>query len=208
MSLIIIDCGSGNLRSAAKAFEAAGARGVKVSNRAEDVLSAERIVLPGQGSFTEVMKGLQALPGMIEALKESVQQKAKPFFGICVGMQLLADKGAEHGGYDGLGFIGGEVNKLEIDASFKLPHMGWNNLALKNAQHPLLKDMGTGAYVYFVHSYAFEPANRNDTLASCTYCVDFTAMVARGNIAGTQFHPEKSQKTGLQLIRNFLDWRP
>jgi imidazole glycerol-phosphate synthase subunit HisH len=208
MSVTIIDCGSGNLRSAAKAFEAAGASGVRVSNRAEDVLSADRIVLPGQGSFTEVMKGLASLPGMIEALRETVLKKAKPFFGICVGMQLLADKGAEHGGYDGLGFLGGEVNRLEIDASYKLPHMGWNSLQFDNAKHPLVQNLGADPYVYFVHSYAFTPTARTDTLATCTYGQPFTAMVARGNIAGTQFHPEKSQKTGLQLIRNFLEWKP
>jgi glutamine amidotransferase len=208
MNLAIIDYGSGNLRSAAKAFEKAGAS-VHVTAQADDIRKAERIVLPGQGAFADCMKGLSSLPGMVEALNEAVVKNGKPFFGICVGMQLLAARGLEHGEHKGLGWLGGEVRKLELkDPSLKIPHMGWNNLRLKNAQHPLLKGLPTSPYVYFVHSYALYPEQASDTLAECDYECAFTAMVARGNIAGTQFHPEKSQKIGLQMIKNFLEWKP
>jgi glutamine amidotransferase len=208
MNVAIIDYGSGNLRSAAKAFEKAGAA-VQVTAQADDIKKAERIVLPGQGAFADCMKGLSSLPGMVEALNEAVVKNAKPFFGICVGMQLLAARGLEHGEHKGLGWLGGEVRKLELkDPNLKIPHMGWNNLQLKNAKHPLLKNLPESPYVYFVHSYAFYPAQAADTLGSCDYGGAFTAMVARGNIAGTQFHPEKSQALGLQLIRNFLEWKP
>ncbi|HVY12259.1 MAG TPA: imidazole glycerol phosphate synthase subunit HisH [Alphaproteobacteria bacterium] len=226
-TLIIIDTGSGNLRSAAKAFEKAGAGQVLVSSRADDVKKAQRIVLPGQGAFADCMKGLTSLPGMVAALEEAVLKQGKPFFGICVGMQLLAARGFEHGQHNGLGWLGGEVKALTpSDATLKIPHMGWNNLRFEGSEvrgfevnaptnprthepaHPLLKDLGADPYVYFVHSYAFTPAQPEDTLASCDYGGRFTAMVARGNIAGTQFHPEKSQKTGLQLIKNFLEWKP
>jgi imidazole glycerol-phosphate synthase subunit HisH len=208
MNVAIIDYGSGNLRSAAKAFEKAGAQTYVTAN-ADDIRKAERIVLPGQGAFADCMKGLSSLPGMVEALNEAVVKNGKPFFGICVGMQLLAARGLEHGEHKGLGWLGGEVRKLELkDPALKIPHMGWNNLRLKNPQHPLLKSLGSSPYVYFVHSYALYPANASDTLAECDYDAPFTAMVARGNIAGTQFHPEKSQKIGLQLIQNFLEWKP
>lgn len=228
MTITIIDAGSGNLRSAQKAFEKAAGAEVRVTSRAEDLKTASRIVLPGQGAFGDVMQGLAKLPGMVEALTEEVVKKGKPFFGICVGMQLLADKGLEHGTHKGLGWLGGEVRKLELkDPALKIPHMGWNNLRFEGSRvrgfeeknnstnprtreptHPLLKDLGLSPYVYFVHSYAFYPAKSKDTLATCDYGGAFTAMVVRGNIAGTQFHPEKSQKIGLQLIRNFLEWKP
>lgn len=227
MNVAIIDYGSGNLRSAAKAFEKAGAT-THVTSKAEDVKKAERIVLPGQGAFADCMKGLSSLPGMVDALNEAVMKNAKPFFGICVGMQLLAARGLEHGEHKGLGWLGGEVRRLELkDPALKIPHMGWNNLRFEGSEvhgfeakagpanprtpepsHPLLKDLGPSPYVYFVHSYAFYPANDSDILAGCDYGGVFTAMAARGNIAGTQFHPEKSQKIGLQLIKNFLEWNP
>jgi glutamine amidotransferase len=233
MRIAIIDYGSGNLRSAAKAFEQAGAfldqLHVQVTDRAEDIHAADRIVLPGQGAFAECMRGLSALPGMQEALEENVRIKKKPFFGICVGMQLLAERGLEHGEHKGLGWVKGEVVPLTLsDPSLKIPHMGWNNLRVlgcegsgvlgeenitKNPRtqepmHPLLKGLDSDPYVYFVHSYALRLKNQKDELASCDYGGRFTAFVAHENIAGTQFHPEKSQKTGLQLLRNFLEWRP
>ncbi|MBI3419087.1 MAG: imidazole glycerol phosphate synthase subunit HisH [Proteobacteria bacterium] len=228
-TIALIDYGSGNLRSAAKAFEKAGAQ-VRVTNHAEDISKAERIVLPGQGAFGDCMRGLSALPGMVEALNEAVLKKARPFFGICVGMQLLAARGLEHGTHQGLGWLDGEVRELQLsDSSLKIPHMGWNNLRFGGAEvrrfeaasssepsnlrtfeplHPLLKNLPPSPYVYFVHSYAFAPEQPGDTLASCDYGGSFTAMVARGNIAGAQFHPEKSQETGLQMIQNFLEWKP
>jgi glutamine amidotransferase len=208
MTIAIIDYGSGNLRSAAKAFEAAGGKDVVVTADADTVLKAERIVLPGQGAFADCMKGLSSVPGMIDALKEAVLKKATPFFGICVGMQLLASKGFEHGVHNGLGWLGGDVQPLNTPPALKIPHMGWNNLMLTNSKHPLLQNLGPAPYVYFVHSYAFYPGDARDELAACDYGGPFTAMVAHNNIAGTQFHPEKSQKTGLQLIQNFLSWRP
>src|ERR1043166_1320850 len=234
MRIAIIDYGSGNLRSAAKAFELAGRQArdfsVAVTDQAEALARADRIVLPGQGAFADCMKGLSALPGMVEALELEVRKKGKPFFGVCVGMQLLADRGLEHGVCKGLGWIAGEVTPLKInDPSLKIPHMGWNELRfggselrscegksnsensqLRNVEtsHPLLKHIGPRPYVYFVHSYAFYLKDPAAELASCDYGGSFTAAVARDNIAGTQFHPEKSQKIGLQLIENFLEWRP
>lgn len=218
MRVTVIDYGSGNLRSAVKAFEKAGADisglTVTLTDKAEDVIKADRIVLPGQGAFADCMKGLSSLPGMLDALQESVMKKARPFFGICVGMQLLADEGHEHGNHKGLGWIGGVVEPLKIaDPALKIPHMGWNNLRFSDSgvlgdAHPLLKNLGADPYVYFVHSYAFYLKDAVHTLASCDYSGLFTASVVKDNITGTQFHPEKSQKTGLQLIRNFLEWRP
>lgn len=211
MRVAVIDYGSGNLRSAAKAFEHAGGADVSVivTDKADDVRAADRIVLPGQGAFADCMKGLSNVPGMLDALQECVIEKARPFFGICVGMQLLASEGHEHGVHQGLGWVKGAVKPLAMnDAALKIPHMGWNHLRHDQPQHPLLKNIDKDAQVYFVHSYALYPAENQVNLLSCDYGGWFTAAVARNNIAGTQFHPEKSQKTGLQLIRNFLDWQP
>lgn len=212
MLLTVIDYGSGNLRSAAKAFEkACAAKNLRVilTNKAEEVRKADRIVLPGQGAFADCMKGLSAVPGMLEVLDELVLKKARPFFGICVGMQLLATRGLEHGTHQGLNWLGGEVRPLTPrDNNLKIPHMGWNNLLPSKPAHPLFKNLPEKPYVYFVHSYAFYPAHQADELAACDYGGLFTAAVIKDNIVGTQFHPEKSQKTGLQLIENFLEWRP
>ncbi|MDX1923110.1 MAG: imidazole glycerol phosphate synthase subunit HisH [Alphaproteobacteria bacterium] len=217
MLITVIDYGSGNLRSATKAFEKAAAdasdiRGnvrVILTNKAEDVLKADRIVLPGQGAFADCMKGLSSVPGMIEALNEAVIKKAKPFFGICVGMQLLATRGLEHGTHAGLNWLSGEVRKLPINnPDLKIPHMGWNTITPSKPNHPLLKDLPTNPYVYFVHSYALFLEDKNHELAACNYGGSFTAAVVKNNIAGTQFHPEKSQKIGQQLVRNFINWSP
>lgn len=213
MLVTVIDYGSGNLRSATKAFEKAavdmGDVRIILTDKAEDVAKADRIVLPGQGAFADCMKGLSSVSGMIDALNEAVIKKGKPFFGICVGMQLLATKGLEHGEHAGLNWVPGEVRKLELnDSSLKIPHMGWNNLIPSKPTHPLLKDLPLNPYVYFVHSYAMHLKDKQHELAACNYGGNFTAAVVKDNIAGTQFHPEKSQKLGQQLVRNFLNWKP
>ena len=214
MSVAIVDYGSGNLRSAAKAFERAIAEAglghrVVVTGRPEDVKRAERIVLPGVGAFADCRRGLDALPGMVAALEEEVIAKGKPFLGICVGMQLMADVGLEHGETKGLGWIKGTVDAIApADPGLKIPHMGWNDLGFNGARHPLFQGVADGAHVYFVHSFAFRPADPARVLASVDYGGPLVAAVGRDNLVGTQFHPEKSQAVGLRLIANFLAWRP
>ena len=216
MHVAIVDYGSGNLHSAAKAFERAareegGRLAVKVTAEPDDVLGAERIVLPGVGAFADCKAGLAAIPGMIEALEESVRGRGRPFLGICVGLQLMATRGLEHGVTPGLGWIEGEVRAIEpADPSLKIPHMGWNTLALGRA-HPLLDGIPTGEgglNAYFVHSYHLVPEDRAALVATTDYGGAVTAFAARDNMAGSQFHPEKSQKLGLALIGNFLRWKP
>lgn len=216
MHVAIIDYGSGNLHSAAKAFERAAREqasplAVKVTSRPEEVRSAERIVLPGVGAFADCRNGLVSIPGMIEALEESVRERGKPFLGICVGLQLMAERGLEHGLTPGLGWIAGEVRALEpADPSLKIPHMGWNTLDLARP-HVLLEGIPTGnsgLNAYFVHSFHLVPAEPETLIASIDYGGRVTAFVAKDNMAGSQFHPEKSQKLGLALIANFLKWKP
>ncbi len=216
MDLAIIDYGSGNLHSAAKAFERAAAEAetghtIRVTADPEAVRRAERIVLPGVGAYADCWAGLNAVDGMIEALDESVTRGGKPFLGICVGMQLLSERGHEYRVTEGLGWIKGEVRRIEPkDAALKIPHMGWNTLdACK--PHALIDDLPLGPeglHAYFVHSYQLATANPADLLAVTDHGGQVTAMVAHGNMAGTQFHPEKSQALGLALIGNFLAWRP
>lgn len=212
MKVAIIDYGSGNLRSAAKAFERAGrdaglAADILVTSDPDAVRGAERIVLPGVGAFGDCRAGLDAIPGMVEALEETVRKEGKPFFGICVGMQLMAERGLEHGSHEGLGWLKGDVVKIEpSDPSLKIPHMGWNELEIVNG-HPLLEEM-PATHAYFVHSYAFAVADPDALVARVDYGGPVTAMVAKDNMAGTQFHPEKSQALGLALIGNFLKWKP
>lgn len=214
MSVAIVDYGSGNLRSAAKAFERAMAEAalgesVVVTGDPAVVARASHIVLPGVGAFGDCGRGLNALPGMAETLSRAVIEAGRPFLGICVGMQLLADVGREHGEHPGLGWIKGEVVRLTpADPELKIPHMGWNDLRVRRPDHPLLAGIATGAHAYFVHSYGFVPADADAVLASVDYGGAVVAVVGRDNIAGTQFHPEKSQEAGLRLIRNFLKWRP
>lgn len=220
MSVVIIDYGSGNLRSAEKAVErVARERGLSVdicvSSQAEDVLQADHIILPGVGAFGDCMAGLRALPGMVEALEETILKKGRPFLGICVGMQLMAEQGYEHGIHQGLGWIDGVIRPIIItdDMSLKIPHMGWNQLKMKpchNAQtsHPVLQGINPGDHAYFVHSFHFVPTDSAQVLASVDYGGDIAAIVGRDNIIGTQFHPEKSQQVGLDLMGNFLEWRP
>jgi glutamine amidotransferase len=220
---VIIDYGSGNLRSAAKAFErAANESGyggtIRVTSDAADVAGADRIVLPGVGAFADCLRGLQAVPGMVAALTRAVRHQRKPFLGICVGMQLLATRGLEHGVHAGLDWVPGEVRRLapiparEGDAGLKIPHMGWNELRLRprfaHDAHPLFAGIAPGAHAYFVHSYHLVPADPDAVAAEVDYGGALTAAIVHGNIAGTQFHPEKSQEAGLRLIANFLHWEP
>ena len=214
MSVAIIDYGSGNLHSAAKAFErAARQTGQKIAvTRDPDVVRrAERVVLPGVGAFADCRRGLDALPGMVEALTETVRQRGRPFLGICVGMQLMGEWGREYRDTPGLGWIAGDVIKIAPkEAGLKIPHMGWNTLTPRRA-HPLLAGLALGPqglHAYFVHSYALAPKAADDLVAQTDYGGPLTAIVARDTVAGTQFHPEKSQRLGLALIANFLQWAP
>jgi glutamine amidotransferase len=213
MLTAVIDYGSGNLRSAAKAFERVaseigGTETIIVTSRAEDAAAADRIVLPGQGAFADCRRGLAAVPGLEDAVSEAVIARGRPFFGICVGMQLMADRGREFETVEGLGWVGGEIVAIEpADPSFKIPHMGWNELSLTR-EHPVFDGVAEGTHTYFVHSYHFAVADTADLLATADYAQALTAAVARGNMVGTQFHPEKSQQAGMRLIANFLRWRP
>jgi imidazole glycerol-phosphate synthase subunit HisH len=229
MTVAVIDYGSGNLHSAAKALERASFdqslfrtiwRGlclkrpyekIVLTNDPDQVSKADRIVLPGVGAFADCKNGLDAIPGMIPALTEAVLKRGQPFLGICVGMQLLADKGLEKGETQGLGWIKGVVDRIApSNPALKIPHMGWNSL-IQRKQHPLLNGIRTGESgqdAYFVHSYQLAPENVDDLVADTEYGGPITAIVAHDNIAGTQFHPEKSQKLGLALLANFLRWKP
>lgn len=204
--LAIIDYGSGNLRSVAKAFEHVGAAAV-ITGKARDLTQASHIVLPGVGAFADCMAGLKALPGMLEALNEEVLGRRKPFLGICVGMQMLFERGHEHGVHEGLGWLKGEVVALKgRDLGLKIPHMGWNAFEIVR-NDPLMSGIQDGAHAYFVHSYHAECGNREEMWASTSYGQTIAAVVGRGHIMGTQFHPEKSQKTGLALLKNFVEVR-
>jgi len=214
-TVAIIDYGSGNLRSAEKATARAIADGgldarVMVTSDADAVRQAQRIVLPGVGAFADCMKGLSAIAGMVETLEDAVHRRGVPFLGICVGMQLMASRGLEHGTHKGLDWIEGDVVRMTpSDASLKIPHMGWNTLSVVTP-HPVLAHLNgaTDPHAYFVHSYCFAPARRSDVLIETDYGGPFAAMVGRENMVGTQFHPEKSQAVGLQLLQNFVRWRP
>lgn len=211
--ITIIDYGSGNLRSAAKAFErcvqeAGLDQKVVVTSDPDLAARADRVVLPGVGAFRDCRDGLNAVPGMRDALEEAVLKRAVPFFGICVGMQLMASRSLEYGETDGLGWIDGSVSPLELDdQALKIPHMGWNELEL-TGEHVLLNGLQNGDHVYFVHSYHVVTEKPEHVLATVNYGGAVTAIIARDNMIGTQFHPEKSQTAGLQLISNFLKWRP
>jgi len=216
VSVAIVDYGSGNLHSAAKAFERAAQdaglqQPIVVTNDPSVVAAADRVVLPGVGAFADCRRGLDAVNGMVAALEEAVRRKGRPFFGICVGMQLLAERGREYEVTPGLGWIAGEVDRIApSDPNLKIPHMGWNTLNVDRA-HPLLDGLmlgPQGLHAYFVHSYELKVADRADLVAEADYGGPVTAIVARDNIVGTQFHPEKSQRLGLAVIANFLKWKP
>lgn len=214
-TVAIVDYGSGNLRSAAKAFERAAREAglpheIRVTDDAAAIRAADRIVLPGVGAFGDCGAGLAARSGVTEALIAAVIEGGRPFFGICVGMQLLADEGREHGVHPGLGWVPGWVERIADAPGRRIPHMGWNDLILKpgGATHPVFRDLPAGGQVYFVHSYVFAAARPEHVLAVSDYGGEITAAIGRDNIVGTQFHPEKSQAVGLAVIRNFLAWDP
>lgn len=216
MTVAIIDYGAGNLRSAEKAFQfAIGERGstetVVITSDPDTVAAADRVVLPGDGAFADCRRNLDAIPGMIAAIDETIDRRGRPFLGICVGMQLLATRGLEHGETPGLDRIAGDVTAIHpTDAALKVPHMGWNTL-VKRRDHPLFDGIQFGEngwHAYFLHGYHLTAANDDDVAAVADYGGPVTAIVARGTVAGTQFHPEKSQKLGLRLIGNFLAWKP
>ena len=210
---VVIDYGSGNLRSAAKAIERAArdsgsGEEVRVTRDAAEVRSADRIVLPGVGAFADCRRGLAAVPGLEAALRESVIAKGRPFLGICVGMQLMATEGREFETVPGLDWIAGEVVPIRPgDPALKIPHMGWNEVQIVRP-HPVLAGLARGAHAYFVHSYNFAVADPKHVLATVEYGGPLTAVVGRDNLLGVQFHPEKSQAMGLRLIADFLAWRP
>ena len=215
MQIAIVDYGAGNLRSAEKALAAAAAQDsnggsarVIVTADPEAVRKADRIVLPGVGAFADCKRGLDALPGMVEALDEAVLKRGKPFLGICVGMQLMASVGVEFGEHKGLDWIKGKVVVLDpADRSLRIPQMGWNDLALKRA-HPALTGARSGDHAYFVHSYHFLAERPEDVIATVEYGGPVTAIIGRDNLIGVQFHPEKSQHVGLSLLKSFLKWIP
>ena len=213
-TVAVIDYGSGNLRSAAKALERCAAETdlateVLVTDAPERVAAADAVVLPGVGAFSDCRQGLAALDGMEAALDDVVRARGRPFLGICVGMQLMASRGLEHGVHEGFDWLAGDVIALEPkDRHLKVPHMGWNDLQIVAAEHPVLDGLGDGDHAYFVHSYHFQPRSRDEVLAEVDYGGPIVAAVGRDNLVGTQFHPEKSQATGLRLLGNFLRWRP
>jgi glutamine amidotransferase len=212
VTTVLIDYDSGNLHSAEKAFQRmareTGQGAVRVSNRPEDVVTASRIVLPGDGAFPACRRGLAAINGLEEAIVEAVTKRAIPFLGICVGMQMLANEGHEYETVTGFGWVAGDVRKIAPnDPALKVPHMGWNDLVI-DQHHPVLEGIATGAHAYFVHSYHMEMRDPAHRLAHCDYGGDVTAIVGHANVIGTQFHPEKSQEAGLRLIANFLNWAP
>ena len=209
MTTAIIDIGIGNLHSAEKAFVrmAEGRQAIHVTADPEVVRRADRVVLPGDGAFPAVRRALAEAPGLEEAVREAVRS-GKPLFGICVGMQLLATVGHEYETVEGLGLVPGEVVRIEpSDPRMKVPHMGWNDLVV-DGSHPVLKGVATGDHAYFVHSWQFRVAEPRDRLAHVDYGGEVTAIVGRDTVVATQFHPEKSQATGLRIIQNFLEWRP
>lgn len=212
MLTVLVDYDSGNLHSAEKAFQRmaaeTGGGDVLVASRPEDVARADRIVLPGDGAFPACRRALGDVGGLFEAIEEAVTHKARPFLGICVGMQMMASWGREYSDTRGFDWVGGEVVRITpADDALKVPHMGWNNLVIDHP-HPVLAGIETGDHAYFVHSYHFRVADPAHRLAHVDYAGDVTAIIGRGTMVGTQFHPEKSQSAGLRLIANFLQWKP
>ena len=205
MKIALIDYGSGNLQSAYKALELVSDHKKKifVTSNSKDLLKVDKIILPGVGAFADCMKGLKSISGMINVLNEAVLEKKKPFLGICIGMQLMATEGKEKGNHKGLGWIEGKVIKIKKNKKIKIPHMGWNTVKV-TSKHPIIKRKKFESY--FVHSYNFICKNKKNVLATCDYQQKITAIVGKENIIGTQFHPEKSQKVGLEILKNFVFW--
>ncbi len=213
MKILVIDYGSGNLRSAAKSLEAAAKLtdknvSVLVSDKASDLSDADKIVLPGQGAYGDCMRGLRGVDGLLEALNSAVLDKGVPFLGICVGMQLMAARGIEHGDHKGLGWFPGLVSGLDpVIKTLKIPHMGWNNLTMVRT-HPVFEGLPRDAHVYFVHSFAYQPDQADEVIANVDYGGPVTAAIGNGNLLGVQFHPDKSQAIGLKILANFINWHP
>lgn len=208
MKIVVVDYGSGNLRSAAKALERVSDAPVSVTADPDAVRRADYLVVPGQGAFVDCLSGVKAIDGLYDAITDFALNQAKPYLGICVGMQLMATRGLEHGVHDGFGWIPGDIAPIKpSDPSLKIPQMGWNTLQETGASHPVLDGLA-GEDVYFVHSYAFETAQADHQLMITDYAGDVTAVVGRDNVIGTQFHPEKSQTMGLKLLSQFLTWKP
>jgi glutamine amidotransferase len=208
INVAIIDCGAGNLHSVRKAFETQLPEGASLNivTDATALDAATHIVLPGVGAFADCMQGFTALPGMRGALEKKVRDGSTPFLGICVGMQMLFERGHEHGTHEGLGWFKGEVKLITpVDAALRIPHMGWNWLQLKQPDNFLVHNIKDAEFVYFVHSYAATQCDPADIIATVDYGGEVVALIGRDNIMGTQFHPEKSQAVGLAMIRNFLD---
>jgi glutamine amidotransferase len=214
VNISVVDYGSGNLRSVAKAIERAMADvsidgQVRITAERKHIQNSDRIVLPGVGAFADCQAGIKAIPDLWQDLDYAIKNQGKPLLGICVGMQLLADWGREFGDTEGFGWIGGEVRPITpSDKTLKIPHMGWNNLTFSDCPHPLFEGIMFGAHVYFVHSYAFQCANLDDQIATVDYGGFITAAISHENVVGTQFHPEKSQAVGLRFLNNFLKWQP
>lgn len=217
LKVVVVDPGSGNLASVLRAVETTAERNgiavrVAVTTEWPDVAQADRIILPGQGAFAACRRGLDALPGMVDTLEDRVRGRGVPFLGICVGMQLMAERGLEHGVTQGLGWIPGDIAPMDPCGSdgspLPLPQMGWNQLLFEEGSHPLLDGLRSGEHAYFVHSYALRDHDAEDVIATTDYGGPVVAVVARGNIAGTQFHVEKSQHLGLAILANFLRWEP
>lgn len=213
MLVVVVDYGSGNLTSAGKAVERAAreagvAANVVVSGDPKIVRQADRLVVPGQGAFADCRAGLMAVPDLFEAVEHVAITAARPFFGICVGMQLMCQAGLEFGTHPGFGWVGGQCEKFSLPDGFKIPHMGWNELDLIQPAHPVLAGVTPGEHVYFVHSFHLTGVPAEQVLATADYGGPVVAMVGRDNLVGTQFHVEKSQATGLKMLGNFLSWAP
>lgn len=209
MKTVIIDYGSGNIESVFNALQAiSGENEIAISKNPAEIRSANLLILPGVGAFADCMSGLRSVTGLAEEIRKQALVEKKPFLGICVGMQVLASVGHENGEHAGLGFINGKVEKIDEEEGLKVPHMGWNEIIVKNSKHPILKDIKEGEHFYFANSYHFICQNENNVLAQVEYGSKLTAIVAKENICGVQFHPEKSGEAGLKILKNFLNWRP
>ncbi len=210
MNITIIDYGAGNIESVHNAVReiADSSMKITISNKVADLKSANYFILPGVGAFADCMAGLKSADGLLTELRNQVLKLKKPFLGICVGMQILASIGHENGEHQGLGLINGKVDKIPATSELKVPHMGWNEIIVENSKHPLLKNIANNDHFYFANSYHFTCQNKNNILASFNYGANYSAVIAKENIAGVQFHPEKSGEAGLKILQNFLSWRP
>lgn len=208
MKIVVIDYGAGNVESVVNALsQICGTSEILISNKISDLKSANQLILPGVGAFGDCMNGLKSIEGFLPELRKQVLVEKKPFLGVCVGMQVLASVGHENGEHIGLGFINGKVEKISSE-NLKIPHMGWNDIIVKPTKHAVLKGIESGEHFYFANSFHFICQNENNVLAQVEYGEKLTAIVAKENIFGVQFHPEKSGEAGLRLLKNFLDWRP